>query len=100
MGHILYGTGRPIEIDDRALAHLEIVIESKLRAHKEFFFSWNDNRDTSHHTHRLWLESSVPLDFQYTQESSIQINPEWIDDLAESANNRRGLCFLAEPDAN
>lgn len=97
MGQLLYGNGLPIEVDDRALAHLEIVIESKLRAHEEFFFSWDDGRGISRHHSRIWMESSVSLDYYYTQQTGTQINPDWIDDLAHSVDNRRGLHYLAEP---
>lgn len=46
MGTLYYGDSRvPIEIEDRALAHVKLVILAKLRRGEGFGFSWNYGAD-------------------------------------------------------
>jgi hypothetical protein len=40
MGKLIYNVNTSTEIDDRALAHLQIVIIGKLRRQESFAFSW------------------------------------------------------------
>src|SRR5690606_11550369 len=44
VGSLIYGTsGIEISFDDRVLAHLELVINAKLRRRESFMLSWRDS---------------------------------------------------------
>jgi len=95
---LLYGdSGRQIEFDDRVLAHLQIVISTKLRRHESFFFSWKDDPVVGNGRSSIWLAPSIPLFFKFATASRHIINREWIDELTTSANNTQGLYLSNEP---
>jgi hypothetical protein len=43
MGKFVYSDTVKVEIEDRALAHLHVVIGTKLRRGEPFYFSWRDD---------------------------------------------------------
>ena len=46
MGYLFYGnTAEPIEIPDRLLAHLKVVVATKLRRSESFTLSWRHTED-------------------------------------------------------
>jgi hypothetical protein len=99
MGLLLYG--RPpeeIDIDDRTLAHLKIVILTKLRRGERFPFSFEYENDGGRST--VWLHYSIPLQFKFEESHQPIINRAWIDALAASANSVDGLRVLTEPPAS
>ena len=98
MGILLYGThGIEIDIDDRALAHLQIVITSKLRRGERFSFSWTNALTVGSGRSSVWIDPGIPLYFRYFHGGAAGINREWIDALMGSANSVGGLQFTAEP---
>jgi hypothetical protein len=98
VGKILYGdSGVEIIFDDRAMAHLQLVIGAKLRRGESFFFSWKDDPSVGDGRSSVWLDSSIPLYFKYLGSRPVAINREWIDALTLSANMAGGLQFSAEP---
>lgn len=98
MGKLLYGdSGLVIDFDDRALAHLQVVIGAKLRRHEAFYFSWRNETSVGSGRCTLWLDHSIPLYFKYASSDRPSINRAWIDELAVSANQPQGLFLSAEP---
>jgi len=66
VGTIFYGgSATPIHIEDRALAHLKVVIATKLRRHESFTVSWRhpDGEPVGRST--IWLHPSIPLRFVF-----------------------------------
>ena len=62
MGKILYGdSGVEIIFDDRAMAHLQLVIGAKLRRGEGFFFSWKDDPSVGDGRSSVWLDAGIPL---------------------------------------
>ncbi|UWF78720.1 MULTISPECIES: DUF7882 family protein [Microbacterium] len=97
MGRIIYdGSEYPIEIDDRTLAHLKVVIATKLRRNEAFTFSWvhpdSDNGGRS----TIWLHPSIPLRFVFEDPKPPALNREWIERLMHSANSSGGITLLEE----
>lgn len=93
MGHLQYGSpAATFEIEDRALAHIELVTLAKLRRNEPFALSLDrpDGRST------LWINPAATLRFDYDSERPA-INREWLDVLIESANTTAGLRVLPEP---
>lgn len=98
MGKMLYGdSGIEIDIDDRLLAHLQLVIGAKLRRKESFFFSWRDDPASGDGRSSIWLDASIPIFFKYRNARVPEINREWIDLLIQSSHSGRGLEFIPEP---
>ena len=98
MGKLLYGAGAlEIEFDDRVLAHLQLVISTKLRRGEAFFFSWRDDPALGDGRSSIWLETSIPLRFRYSTGERHQLNREWLEELTQSANQPAGLSLSTEP---
>jgi hypothetical protein len=98
LGKLLYGTSSmQIDFEDRALAHLHVVIGAKLRRGEKFFFSWQDNVAVGSGRSSIWLEPSIPLYFKFSGTKPPAINRAWIDALVASSHSASGLVFLPEP---
>jgi hypothetical protein len=97
MGTIYYGgAGTPIHIEDRALAHLKVVIATKLRRNESFTVSWRHPEGEPRGRTTLWLHPSIPLRFVFDDPEPAQLSREWIEDLANSANSSGGIMLVAE----
>jgi hypothetical protein len=97
MGKLIYGSTGEIDIEDRMLAHLQIVIGAKLRRREPFFFSWKDDIAVGDGRSSIWLDSSLPLYFKYFGSRPPMINREWLEVLTVSANSAQGLQWIEEP---
>ena len=89
-----------IHVPDRVLAHLEIVITSKFRREEAFLFTWRVDLADSGGRVSIWLDSRIPLKFEYLKEGAVTPNRAWLDLLFESANSPGGLLLLEEPDTH
>ncbi len=97
MGTIYYGGGAmPIHIEDRALAHLKVVIATKLRRDESFTVSWRHPDDQPRGRSTLWLHPSIPLRFVFDDPEPADLSREWIEELANSANSTGGIMLIAE----
>jgi len=95
MGKLVYGDGEfSLALDDRLLAHLQIVIGAKLRRRESFYFSWasDDGKRNA-----IWVQHSIPLRYHYDDGTQHQINREWLELLTISANGANGLTVSEEP---
>jgi hypothetical protein len=99
MGSLVYATGRPepINFADRTLAHLQIVIGSKLRLRQSLFFSWLEPVGARGGRGSIWLDAAIPLAFNYDSSERDKINRESLELLMTSANSSVGLQLVAEP---
>ncbi|MEV8268488.1 hypothetical protein [Microbacterium sp. NPDC076911] len=97
MGTIYYGgSATPIHIEDRTLAHLKVVIATKLRRNESFTVSWTHPEDQPRGRSTIWLHSSIPLRFVFENPEPEELSREWIDKLAQSANSSGGIMIVAE----
>jgi hypothetical protein len=97
VGTIYYGgSGDPIHIEDRALAHLKIVIATKLRRSESFTVSWRHPEDQPRGRSTIWLHPSIPLRFVFDDPEPAEISREWIEELANSANSSGGITLVAD----
>jgi hypothetical protein len=100
MGKILYGdSGIEVIFDDRAMAHLQLVIGAKLRRGESFYFSWKDDPNVGDGRSSIWMSPAIPLYFRYSGSKPVTINREWLETLTLSANSTAGLQFTGEPNA-
>jgi hypothetical protein len=90
------GSATPIHIEDRALAHLKVVIATKLRRHESFTLSWQHPEGTPPGRTTIWLDPSIPLRFVFDDPEPPELSRAWIEDLAQSANSSGGIALVAE----
>jgi hypothetical protein len=95
MGSLTYD-GLVVHVDDRVLAHLQIVIVNKLRRGENFLMSWKDSPDMGSGRSAIWLHPMVLLHFKFEGSRVPTINEEWLAELAHSADSSRGLIVTAE----
>ena len=99
MGHLLYGSPpTQLEIDDRTLAHLQIVITGKLRRSESFTLTIPADATTGTGRRTLWVHCTIPIQFSYFGSRMPAINVAWIDVLTRAANSGQGLHPIDEPD--
>lgn len=95
MGTIYYGgSATPIHIEDRALAHLKVVIATKLRRGESFTVSWRHSDDSPRGRSTIWLHPSIPLRFVFDEPEPATLSREWIEELASSANSSGGIMLV------
>lgn len=98
MGHLVYDGGTAeVQLDDRTLAHLQIVIIAKLRRQESFAFSWKDPSSAGDGRSTIWLHPMVALRFRFAGSRPPAVNPAWVAVLTASANSGGGLHVLPEP---
>ena len=85
-----------VEIDDRTLAHLQLVIVQKLRRGESFLLSWQDSTSVGSGRSSIWLHPAIPLYFKYVGGQAVALNRQWIEDLSRSANSSSGLVIGSE----
>ncbi len=98
MGSLVYGSpGAALEIDDRLLAHLQLVIVTKLRRNEQFLFSWDSEGAYDNGHTAVWINPSIPLHFKYVGSKRPTLNRAWSEALMDAANSAGGLRAVPEP---
>ncbi|MBD7958185.1 hypothetical protein H9651_11090 [Microbacterium sp. Sa4CUA7] len=96
MGIMFYGGETPIRIEDRALAHLKVVVATKLRRGESFTLSWRHADDAPRGRSTIWVHPSIPLRFVFDDPEPATLSREWIEELASSANSSGGIMLVSE----
>ena len=98
MGTLYYGgQDMAIHIEDRALAHLKVVIATKLRRNESFTLSWrHHDHDEAPGRSTIWLHPAIPLLFVFDEPEPPELSRAWIEDLANSANTSGGIQLVDE----
>jgi hypothetical protein len=98
MGKLIYARSElEIDIADRALLHLQLVIGAKLRRGESFFFSWKEDVAVGSGRSSIWLTPALPLYFRFFDSKQGPVNKQWIELLAASSNSGQGLVYTEEP---
>ena len=97
MGKFIYEGGPKVEIEDRALTHLQLVMTAKLRRGEPFPFSWKEDVSIGGGRTTLWVHAGSSIVFKYFGSRRPAINRAWIDALAFTANSPSGLYVTPEP---
>ena len=94
MGSLHYGSPpASFEIEDRTLAHVELVVIAKLRRNESFALAIDSDaggRAT------VWINAASTLRFEFGS-TTHDINREWLDELIDSANTTAGMRIVPEP---
>jgi hypothetical protein len=89
MGHLYYGgTWEPIAIPDRLLAHIKVVIATKLRRNESFTFSW---RDANAGRSTIWLQPAIEMSFVFHSSEPELLDPDLLQRLAVEASGTSGI---------
>ena len=100
MGTLYYGDARtPIEIEDRALAHIKFVILAKLRRNEGFGFSWVKGLGEGSGRSTIWIHPSIALQFEFNGNRAPSLNRAWLEVLTQQAATSGGLSIVEEPTA-
>lgn len=100
MGSLVYGpTDHRIEIDDRTLAHLQMIVVAKLRRGETFIFNWEAGDAADGSRTCIWLHPAMFLVFEFDAPKPPAINREWLELLSLTANGSGGLRLLPEPNS-
>ncbi len=98
MGHLYYGgSTEPIDMSDRLLAHIKVVVATKLRRSESFTLSWR-GADQARST--IWLHPAVELRFVFSSPEPEMLDPELLQRYANEAATAAGLVIdLSEASA-
>jgi len=98
MGKIIYGTMRQeIDLDDRAMAHLQAVVASKLRRGEGFFLNWRDDPSVGDGHSAVWIGPNIPIFFKYYGGKQIELSRAWLEQMTLGANSNGGLHLGDDP---
>lgn len=97
MGRLSYGGVVKTSIEDRALAHLQIVISNKLRRGEAFLFTWREDQATGGGRMSVWMHAGATLTFRFDGSRTPRINRAWMEALMRAANSPTGLHLVPEP---
>ncbi|WP_029145013.1 hypothetical protein [Microbacterium luticocti] len=97
MGRFIYEGSVHTEIEDRALAHLQIVVMDKLRRSESFAFTWTDDASLGSGRTVVWLNAQSNIVFKFYGSRMPKLNRVWLETLAVEANSIGGLRLLPEP---
>lgn len=96
MGTFEYDRAHSVQVEDRTLAHLGIVIMNKLRRSEPFMLELSMSDGSGHRSY--WIHPGVPLQFRFYTTPSAPINRAWIEQLMASASGPNGLTLTPEPE--
>jgi len=86
-----YNSSRPpIEVDDETLAHVKIVIGTKLRRLESFMMTWPADKKRSGRT-TVWMNPAIPLVFEFDSNDVLSIAPSRIERMMGRLNSRGEL---------
>lgn len=97
MGKFIYNERIRVDFEDRVLAHLQVVITTKLRRGESFTFMWRNDHSLGDGRQVVWLHPGADLTFQYFGSRQPSLNPAWLDALSYVANSPSGLYLVPEP---
>lgn len=90
MAQLIYGAeGTPIHIPEYLLAHVKVVVATKLRRNESFMMSWRHADGTGRSS--VWLQPSIPLRFDFDTPDEPRIDHVLLASMATAANSNGGL---------
>lgn len=91
MGQLYYGNATTsVDVPDRLLAHLKVVVATKLRRNESFMMSWTGGSEPAGRS-SIWLQPAIPLRFVFDTADMEVLNPQTVRDMANAATSSAGL---------
>jgi hypothetical protein len=92
MGNLEYNSSRPpIQVDDVTLAHLKVVIGTKLRRRESFMMTWLPDQSVQPGRLSTWMHPAIPLVFAFDATVMPAIDAKRIEHMMELLNARGDL---------
>jgi len=95
VGKLIYGA-TVYPLDDRVLAHLQVIVGMKLRRRENFFVSWRTTQEHGGGRQSGWFDNGMHMAFQYDGGRIPAVNREWVEIMAASAGTSFGLQITDE----
>lgn len=87
MGRLRYdGHSDPIVIEDETLAHLKLVIATKLRRQESFMMTWKPVNGGVDRRASVWIHPAIPLQFGFDQPDVHVVDPHRIQEIMHGLN--------------
>jgi hypothetical protein len=97
VGTLIYDGADGFTFDDRVRAHLQAVIQTKLRRREGFLLIWMDRTAGPAGVLRsIWLDPSISVQFVFAHPELPELNRDWLSILSERANSNGGLLLEDE----
>ncbi|WP_188700424.1 DUF7882 family protein [Microbacterium nanhaiense] len=97
MGTFHYGSATDLlRINDHVLAHLKLVITTKLRRDESFTLSWVKPEADGPGRCTLWVHPSMPFRFDFDDDGPVQIDSALLDGLGAESYTSRGIVIPAD----
>lgn len=97
MGKFIYEGSVTVDLDDRVLTHVQIVIGQKLRRGESFHFTWREDPSLGDGRTSVWLHPAASLVYKYFGSRQPSVNRAWLEALTFTANSTTGLYIVPEP---
>lgn len=97
MGRFVYENSVKVEIEDRALTHVQLVMTAKLRRGEPFGFTWREDASIGGGRTTVWVHAGSSLVFKYSGSRQPAVNRAWVDALAFTANAPPGCTWCPSP---
>jgi hypothetical protein len=88
MGRLRYdGTSEPILIDDETLAHLKVIIGTKLRRQESFMMTWHPRAGNADGKVTVWIHPAIPLQFLFESAASQHVDSHRVEGMMRALNS-------------
>lgn len=84
-----------LSFEDRALAHLQVVITGKLRRHEPLLLTHANTSENSRVT--VWVHPACVVSFRYDQAAMPDLSRDWVRVLEAHLEKAGSLQLLEEP---
>ncbi|MGO2096732.1 MAG: DUF7882 family protein [Candidatus Microbacterium stercoravium] len=91
MGVLRYNDGQEIEMNDLLLAHLKLVVITKLRRQESFTLSWAHREAEPGGRSTVWMHPAIPLHFVFDSPEPTQLSPAWLEKMAATSHSTGGI---------
>lgn len=95
MGALIYN-GTSYHLEDRLLAHLQVLITAKLQLREAFLINWPVPAREGSGRVSLWLAPDIPIEFRFAGSKRPELNRRWIDALLRASHGVQGLTVVPE----
>lgn len=100
MGTLHYGASRTsLRMDDRALAHLQVVITTKLRRNEGFLIQWERPREAGAGRGAFWIHPNCDLTYDFDGGREPALDHEELERMMMAASATGGVHITAEQSA-
>ena len=97
LGTLHYGASRTsLYMEDRALAHLQVVITTKLRRNEGFLIQWDVPPESGSGRGGFWIHPSCDLAYEYDGGREPSLDHEELDKMMIAASATGGVRIVAE----